>query len=226
MCVKVTVPDQLNLLIPDEVKEFGSSLEVAGRKERAGSLSSINILISPCGSSLRPPQNGCGAAPTQTDAGLDKAEKTRLEAAASFPLARTSSPTHSTLAPHRKSIGGVPSSPASTFSPFVASSVPHCRVQPPAEEKHDVGTPASRADSRCDRHGNRGEEQFLVGEDQMYPTLRSKSLNENPRKTKRREREETLHSSASVKDLASAFSGIAEVLRSTTETRVSDGGTP
>lgn len=222
-----------NLLIPDEVKEFGSSLEVSGQKERAHSLSNINILISPCSGSLRPPQNGCADAPTPMDAGLDwhPSEKVRLEAAASFPLVRSPSPTHSTLALHRKSIGGIFCSPAhqetaTTVTPFVDSSRSHCRVQPSAEDKQDAETTCSGSDNGHNRHSNKVEEEFLVGEDQMYPTLRSKSLNENPRKTKRKDRDEALHSSASVKDLVSAFSGITEVVQSRTESRVSERGTP
>lgn len=87
-------------------------------------------------------------------------------------------------------------------------------------------TAFSAAETGHNRHSNRVEEQFLVGEDQMYPTLRSKSLNENPRRMKRKEREETLPSSASVKDLVTAFSGITEALQSRMESGVSDGGTP
>ncbi|TWW67542.1 Transient receptor potential cation channel subfamily M member 1 [Takifugu flavidus] len=215
------------------VKEFGSSLEVSGRKERAHSLSNINILISPCSGSLSPPQNGCAEAPTQMNASQDwhSLEKVRLEAAASFPLVRSSSPTHGTLASHRKSIGGICCSPAhqetaTTVTPFVDSSGSRCRVQPSSEDKQDAETTCSGSDNGHNRHSNKVEEEFLVGEDQMYPTLRSKSLNENPRKMKRKERDEALHSSASVKDLVSAFSGITEVLQSRTESRLSDRGTP
>lgn len=86
-------------------------------------------------------------------------------------------------------------------------------------------TTSSRADTSYGRHSNKAEEQFLLGEDRMYPTLRSKSLSENPRKMKKKEGEETLQSSASVRDLVSAFSGITEVLQSRMEPRVSDGGT-
>lgn len=146
-------------------------------------------------------------------------EKVRLEAAASFPLVRSSSPTHSSLALHRKSIGDVFCSPAhqETATTVVDSSRSHCRVQPSAEDKPDAETTCSGSDNGHSHHSNKVEEEFLVGEDQMYPTLRSKSLNENPRKMKRKERDEALHSSASVKDLVSAFSGITEVLQSRTE---------
>ncbi|KAM7405570.1 hypothetical protein PAMP_000011 [Pampus punctatissimus] len=50
-------------------------------------------------------------------------------------------------------------------------------------------------------HGNRGEEEEQLLEDRMYPTLRSKSLNANPRKIK------TPRPAGSVSDLVSAFSG-------------------
>lgn len=174
------------------MKEFGSSLEVSGWKERAQSLSSINILISPCTSSLKPPQS-----PSQMEASLDKV---RLEAAASSP------PSSSSVALHG---GAFPS-------------LSDCRVQPPAEEEQGVETRSSTAGPSHSRHSNTTEVEFPVGEDQMYPTLRSKSWRENPRKTKKEEEEEKLQSSASLKDLASAFT---EVLQSRVEPRVSDGGT-
>ncbi|XP_040925996.1 transient receptor potential cation channel subfamily M member 1-like isoform X2 [Betta splendens] len=51
-------------------------------------------------------------------------------------------------------------------------------------------------------------ELLLVGEDRMYPTLRSKSLNTNPKKIKNRTKqcEESPRSAGSVKDLVSVFS--------------------
>ncbi|XP_070761394.1 transient receptor potential cation channel subfamily M member 1-like [Enoplosus armatus] len=77
-------------------------------------------------------------------------------------------------------------------------------------------------------HGNGGggepSEELLVGEDRMYPTLRSKSLNANPRKMKmkRRESKETPHSTGSVRDLVSAFSGGVEGTWSKIRSRDSD----
>ncbi|XP_070687197.1 transient receptor potential cation channel subfamily M member 1-like [Pempheris klunzingeri] len=76
-------------------------------------------------------------------------------------------------------------------------------------------------------HGNSGgesSEELLVVEDRMYPTLRSKSLNANPRKTrtKRKEDEETPRSTGSVQDLVSAFSGSVGGLQSRTQSRDSD----
>ncbi|XP_068446752.1 transient receptor potential cation channel subfamily M member 1-like [Clinocottus analis] len=61
-------------------------------------------------------------------------------------------------------------------------------------------------------HGGGEEEEELLGEDRMYPTLRSKSLNTNPRKmrTTKKESEETPRSAGSVRDLASAFSSAGE----------------
>lgn len=152
------------------MRTFGPSLEVGGWRDRAQSLSSINILVSPC-SSLGTPQSA-----VQMDTSLDKV---RLETAASLPLLNSSLT--------RKSLGGVFPSPAHP-------------VQPSAEDKQDVETMSSRADTSYRCHSNNTEEQFLVGDDRMYPTLRSKSLNENPRKTKRKD-EDTLRSSTSVRDL-------------------------
>lgn len=174
---------------------------MAGRRDRAQSLSGISVWLSPCGSSsLRPPES-------QADSGLDRV---RLEVAASLPLLGSASPScsSSSSALHRKSRGSVFPSPA---SPGPAATPP-CTAAPSAEDKQDVGTTSSRDDDSYSGRSNNTEEQFLVGEDQMYPTLRSKSLSENPRKTKKNERKETLQSSASVKDLLSAFRGATEVL--------------
>lgn len=179
-------------MLPEEVKESGSRLEEPGGRLRAQSLSSINILISPCSSSssLRPPQS-----PAHMDASLDKVP---VEAAASFPLLASSSATSSSLALHRKSLGSVLPSPAyqeakSAISSSTASRLSDPRLQPSAEEK-----PETRSSSR---HSNNPEEQFLVGEDQMYPTLRSKSWSENPRRVKKKEAEEVLQASSSLRDL-------------------------
>uniref|UniRef100_A0AAQ6IU29 Transient receptor potential cation channel, subfamily M, member 1a n=1 Tax=Anabas testudineus TaxID=64144 RepID=A0AAQ6IU29_ANATE len=70
-------------------------------------------------------------------------------------------------------------------------------------QKHVGGT----ADSN---HSNKeGEEssELLLGEDKMYPTLRSKSLNTNPRKTKTKmkQSEGMPHLTSSIRDLVSAF---------------------
>lgn len=64
-------------------------------------------------------------------------------------------------------------------------------------------------------HGNGGggraaaeEEELLMVEDRMYPTLRSKSLNTNPRKTRtKKEAGETPHSASSVTDLSGGAGG-------------------
>ncbi|XP_029283252.1 transient receptor potential cation channel subfamily M member 1-like [Cottoperca gobio] len=93
-----------------DMKEFGLTLEVRGLRERTQSLSNVDILISPCASDLRPPPTA-----DLTDANAEKlAEKTRLEAAASFPLERSKvtqylvSPTlSSSPSANRKSISSI-----------------------------------------------------------------------------------------------------------------------
>lgn len=61
--------------------------------------------------------------------------------------------------------------------------------------------------NRSNKEKEELSELLLVGEDQMYPTLRSKSLNTNPRKirTKMKRSEELPRTAASVRDLVSVF---------------------
>lgn len=249
-----------NFLVAGEVKEYGSTLEVRGPKDRTQSLSNVDILISPCDpphTDPASPQSG------PTDASEQRpAEKTQLEAAASFPLERSKvtqrspSPTLS-ISPssNKKSISSVICSPtpqdqqgAPSQNPPASQrvsrspSMPGCRVLPSSversqddETKQEVeeGTSGPSGGEQVDdtansHHGNKrggesSEEELLLGEDKMYPTLRSKSLNTNPRKMRtKKEGEETLRSSGSVKDLVSAFSRSAGGLRSRTRSRDSD----
>ncbi|XP_044056536.1 transient receptor potential cation channel subfamily M member 1-like isoform X2 [Siniperca chuatsi] len=236
-----------------DVKELRSTLEVRGLKDRTQSLSNVNILISPCVPDHRPPHT-CPASPQSdtTDANMEKpAEKTRLEAAVSFPLERSkvtqylSSPILSgSPSSNRKSINSIVYSPvhqdqeeATSLNPpgsqqtFRSPSMPHWGVHPSPRvtvEKSGGNETKQEVEERTSglsdgeqggeivdsNHGNRGggepSEDLLVGEDRMYPTLRSKSLNTNPRKTrtKRKESEEMPCSTASVGDLVSAFSGV------------------
>ncbi|XP_034437265.1 transient receptor potential cation channel subfamily M member 1a [Hippoglossus hippoglossus] len=211
-----------------EVKEFGSTLEVKGLKDRTQSQSNVDILISPCDPDLRPthPQPASPQVdPTDTD--VEKPpERSRLEAVASFPLETSkvteylSSPTLSgTASSSRKSISSTVYSPAHqvqdaavSFTPQEASAVTE-ESGGGTEPKQEVEHPglSDGEQTSVDNHGNgEGEESselLLLGEDRMYPTLRSKSLNVNPRKTRKKEGEETPRSASSVRDLVSAFSG-------------------
>ncbi|XP_051234067.1 transient receptor potential cation channel subfamily M member 1a isoform X3 [Dicentrarchus labrax] len=182
----------------------GSTLEVRAPKETQ-SLSNVDILISPCAPDHRTPHTS--HVPPQsdpTDANMEKpAEKTQLEAASSFPLER--SKVYSSSLTHRKSISGC--SPAHQQA---CPSMPRCLAdnRPGKENKQEVEEEQG-GDVVESRHGNgEGEEpsEMLVAEDRMYPTLRSKSLNANPRKTRKKESEETPRSAGSVKDLVSVFS--------------------
>lgn len=62
--------------------------------------------------------------------------------------------------------------------------------------------------SHFNREGGEWSELLLVGENRMYPTLRSKSLNTNPRKMrmKMKQSEVMPHLAGSVRDLVSVFS--------------------
>lgn len=224
---------ELHFLFPGEMKEFGSRLEVAGRKERTQSLSNIDILISPCDSNLRSPWTHPGSSQTHIDFIVDKvAEKTGLETAVSFPLWRSTSPTLSPSPLHRKSISSIFYTPThyhqegtTTGIPFRVSNMPDSGAQPSAadsESKQEEERTSSGTDSGVS-HGS-GEE-LQMGEDWMYPTLRSKSLNANPRKIKKTEGDETLRTTGSVNDLVATFSGTTGGLRARTKSRNTDWGT-
>uniref|UniRef100_UPI0037E8BFB7 transient receptor potential cation channel subfamily M member 1-like n=1 Tax=Semicossyphus pulcher TaxID=241346 RepID=UPI0037E8BFB7 len=227
-----------------DVKEFGSTLEVSGRKERAQSLSNVDILISLCD------PHTCPASPTSDSTGAKPAEKTRLEAAVSFPLERSkftqylSSPSLSGSSSNRKSISSF--DPSSCLTPHGSKPASRSHSMPPGgvkpslrvtvekdggdetkQEAEDRTSPSSDGEQegelRDGKHGDEEEEEeeLLLGEDRLYPTLRSKSLNINPRKTraKRKEVEETPRSASSVKDLVSAFSEGTEGVRPRTRSK-------
>lgn len=248
-------------LLSGDVKEFGSTLDVRGLKGRTQSQSNVDILISPCDPNRRPPHT-CPASPQseQTEANMEKpAEKTRLEAAASFPLERSkvtqylSSPTLSGSLSSTKSISSIVYSPAhqdqgdatSLNPPWLTAGLQisqHASLGSPPlpqsggdESKQEVEDRTSRPSEELQggemvgsKHGNGGEEgpseELLLGEDRMYPTLRSKSMNTNPRKTrtKRKENEEMPRSTGSVRDLVSAFRGGVVGPRSSSRSRDSD----
>lgn len=208
-----------SLSVSGEVAEFGLTLEVRKPRDRTQSLSNVDILISPCDPDNRlnsttapPPSEQTGEEPWE--AGPDRpVEKSRLEAAVSFPLERSkvmqylSSPTLSgSPTSNRKSISSTIYSPAHQNQEGTTSSPTMTIEQSGAETSQEADE--SRMDSN---HGNGSSEepteQLLLGEDRMYPTLRSKSLNTNPRKTRVKKNEETPRSASSVKDLVSAFSG-------------------
>uniref|UniRef100_A0A3Q3VXZ3 Uncharacterized protein n=1 Tax=Mola mola TaxID=94237 RepID=A0A3Q3VXZ3_MOLML len=216
--------------VSGEVKEFDSSLEVKGWKDRTQSLSNIDILVSLCDP---------GSGTHQTDAILDKpAEKNRLEAVVSFPLGRTSSPNlSSSPSSHRKSISNIVYSPIGQDQEGVARGISsgshktpvpsmlHCAVHP--SDTSEIKRETERTSNQPDgdegddavdsHHGNEEGEELLV-EDRMYPTLRSKSLNVNTR-TRRKEGEDATRSAGGIKDLVSAFSRVSGEPQSRTRTR-------
>ncbi|CAJ1049981.1 transient receptor potential cation channel subfamily M member 1-like [Xyrichtys novacula] len=230
-----------------EVKEFGPTLEVTGRKERAQSLSNVDILISFCDPNTSP-------ASPKTDS--REGEKSPLEATMSFPLERSkftqylSSPSLTSTPSPRKSSFGSSQEGVTSLSPHGSPKpASRSRSMPPGGAKPSPRVTRKKSESdeakpeEEDRtsqpsdgdhgagesnHGDRGEEkkeeELLLDEDRLYPTLRSKSLNINPKKTrtKRKEAEETPRSASSVKDLVSAFSGGTEGVRSRTRSRDSD----
>ena len=200
------------------MKEFGSTLEVKGLKDRTQSQSNVDILISPCDPDLRPPHTQPASPQVDlTDTDVEKPpEKSRLEAVASFPLETSKVTTSSS----RKSISSIVYSPAQqlqdaalSLTPQKASAVTEESGTEPKQEVEHPGLSDGEqgGETSVDNHGNgEGEESselLLLGEDRMYPTLRSKSLNVNPRKTRKKEGEETLRSASSIRDLVSVFSG-------------------
>ncbi|XP_019118536.1 transient receptor potential cation channel subfamily M member 1 [Larimichthys crocea] len=208
-----------------DVKEFGSTLEVRGRKERTQSLSSIDIRISPCDLDQRPDL----PRPTspQPDLPDGNVEKTRLEAAASFPLERSKvtqySPTCST---HRKSISspthqdqGQGQDQEGSQQTSGSPSMPHSSVEGSMGDKNKQEMDEETFGPSDNHHGNsEGEEPSE--EDRMFPTLRSKSLNANPSKTRtKKDGEEMQRAAGSVKDLVSVFSEGSGGPRSRTRTR-------
>lgn len=253
----------LCFLFSGEVKEFGSTLVVRGLKERTQSLSNVNILISPCDPDQRPSHSRPASPQCDTsDAHVEKpAEKSRLEAAVSFPLERSmvtqyssSLTLSSSPSSNRKSVSSIIYSPSHQdqegatslihpgseqvfrpdqwgVHPSPTASVEKSKddeTKQEAEERMSRPSDGERRRETVDsHHGNRqGEEpseELLVGEDRMYPTLRSKSLNANPRKTRaKKEGEATPRSAGSVTDLVSAFSGSTGGPRSRTRFRDSD----
>ncbi|XP_075939281.1 transient receptor potential cation channel subfamily M member 1a [Anarhichas minor] len=184
--------------ITGDVKEFRSTLEVRGLKSRTRSLSNVDILIFPCDPDRRhPPTPGATASPQSdvTDANVEKpVEKTQLGS---------------------RRASGSPSMPHLGVHSSLRVTVKKNKgdeTKPETEERST--TPEQGGETVDHTHGNRGgeeeeEEELLVVEDRMYPTLRSKSLNANPRRmrTKKKKSEETSHSAGSVRDLVSAFSG-------------------
>ncbi|KAM3626264.1 uncharacterized protein V6R79_025949 [Siganus canaliculatus] len=192
-----------------EVKEFGSTLDVRGPRDRTQSLSNVDILISPCDAEL-----ASSPQPDRTDGGV---EKSRLEAVVSFPLERSKVAQYSAnpnLTPsHRKSDGSITYSPAHQDQgegPALTASTTEAEQEPEdswsgtsqaVDGRHgDAGGEAVDG-----RHGDAGEEEQSE-EDRKYPALRSKSLNANPRTARAKDGEGTPRSSSSVKDLVSAFS--------------------
>ncbi|XP_028257134.1 transient receptor potential cation channel subfamily M member 1-like isoform X2 [Parambassis ranga] len=198
---------------------FGSTLEVQGLKDRTQSLSNVDILISPCDSTHVGPFE---ADPLDTDT----LEKSRLKSTASFPLERSkvtqylsSSNLSSSHSTKTKSISRVLYSPTQqhqqgattlSFSTAPIVTVETGGVEESKQKEVDksmLTAEEHEAETVDGNHGNSEAEELLVGEDRLYPTLRSKSLNTNPRKTRmKKKEEETLRLAGSVKDLVSAFS--------------------
>lgn len=197
--MKVNGYPLFELLFLGELKDFCSALEVQGLKDTQ-SLSNVDILISPCDPDVKSPKICSKDKPV---------EKGRLEAAVSFPLER-SKVTQYLSSP---SLISSPSSNKKYGSNIIYS--PDQQDQNWATELTSKESKEELDETKLQSHEQEGqnknaeeEEELLVGEDQMYPTLRSKSLNANPRKMrKKKEDEETPRTASSVKDLVSAFSG-------------------
>lgn len=147
----------------------------AGGKNRTQSLSNVDIFISPCDPDHKHPHT-CPSPPQVDQKGDGLPQKSRLEAAVSLRLDRSRVMQHS-LSPN---LGRRKSTSSIACSPGL--------------QEQERGN-----------YGNSEEEGLLVDEGRMYPTLRSKSLSTNPRKTRRQEDEEKPRMASSVKDLVSVF---------------------
>lgn len=246
------------------VKESNrSTLEVTQHKKRTPSISSVDILISPCEPHQKPDERAPDQAisrPVTSETTLEKtevvSEKPKLVAAVSYPLERKavkylSSPT---LSESGRSMSSIVYNPVdqdkevnwATFttaeqgakSPSMPrwgacfeykvhpSHLPKVTVVKSGgtgettefdfEEKiprpSQQGAATSDTNQANEEKDPSDEHLLLVAEDQMYPTLRSKSLNTNPRRgrIKNKESEEKPRSASSVRDLVAAFSGTAE----------------
>ncbi|XP_035991641.1 transient receptor potential cation channel subfamily M member 1 isoform X2 [Fundulus heteroclitus] len=193
-----------------DIKDLVSTLEVGGLRDRTQSLSNVDILISPCDSSTSSTLPAAGL----KEADFNKSsQKSRLEAVSSFPLEKGkvsqlfSSPTLDS----RMSIS------TDVCSPTQQEGL-HSLTGPQAMKEKDggekEGSKLPGQELKGDQDEEEEEEELLVVKDRMYPALRSKSLNTNPRKarTKKQEEEEKPRSSGSVKDLVSVFRGGQEAL--------------
>ncbi|KAJ8247905.1 hypothetical protein GJAV_G00251900 [Gymnothorax javanicus] len=91
-----------------------------------------------------------------------------------------------------------------------------CPISPEQAEPAELKVPVSKATSPsrvAKKESKMGEQTLntdhLLDEDRMYPSLRSKSLNTNPRKLKQTQDSfETPRAAKSVKDIAGAFGGL------------------
>ncbi|XP_038162514.1 transient receptor potential cation channel subfamily M member 1-like isoform X2 [Cyprinodon tularosa] len=189
------------------LKDLVSTLEVGGVRDRAQSLSNVDILISPCdlSSSSTPPHEGL------TGAALNKSSlKGQLEAVPSFPVER-SKVTTSLSSPRQDGEKSVSSIICSPMEHEWLDRPPSAQVIKGNDRAGEEGSEVPGQESLGETVvGDQDEEeQLLVSEDRIYPALRSKSLNTNPTKTrtKRQEQEEKPRSASSVKDLVSVFRG-------------------
>lgn len=209
--MKVNGYPLFELLFLGELKEFCSALEAQGLKDTQ-SLSNVDILISPCDPDIKSPKI-CSISPQRDSADTNKdkpIEKGRLEAAVSFPLERSkvtqylSSPTlSSSPSSNKKYVSNIIYSPGQHDQNWATELTSK-------ESKEELDETKLQSHEQEGQNNNaEEEEELLVGEDQMYPTLRSKSLNANPRKMRKKKKvdEETPRTASSVKDLVSAFSG-------------------
>ncbi|XP_016888202.1 transient receptor potential cation channel subfamily M member 1 [Cynoglossus semilaevis] len=201
-----------------DVKEFPSTLEVEGPRGRAQSLSHVNILISSCDSDLKPTH--CRPASllldlTDSDVEKNPPEKTSLDAAASFPLVTPKI----TRCPSSLSLSSSPSSNRKSAGCFLPDLTPQDQNgrtsmmkttgREGATETTQVGGEARSSEGHQESETVQERTEPQESEDEehrMYPTLRSKSLNTNPRKTRMKEDTVVSRSSSSVRDLVSVFS--------------------
>ncbi|XP_078800307.1 transient receptor potential cation channel subfamily M member 1 isoform X2 [Oryzias latipes] len=188
-----------------DLKESSAALDAGALRDRTQSLLvSPDIRISLCDPDRRPPHSSPGT-PQATDDD-QSTKKSPLEATVSYPLEKTRVTQYLSSLPMntRNSVSSIiftppqqdQESPTNLFTAPVTVG-----RNKSAEQESNLPTVKHQNEALDGNYGKK-EEQELLGEGRMYPTMRSMSLNQrHPRK----EDDNKPRSAGSVKNLASAF---------------------
>uniref|UniRef100_A0A8C8DZK4 Transient receptor potential cation channel, subfamily M, member 1a n=1 Tax=Oryzias sinensis TaxID=183150 RepID=A0A8C8DZK4_9TELE len=192
-------------LCSDDLKESSAALDAGALRDGTQSLLvSPDIRISLCDPDRRPPHSS-PTNPQATD--VDQStKKSPLEATVSYPLERSRVTQYLSSLPMntRNSVSSIIFTPPQQDqeSPTNLFTAPVTVGRNKSAEQESNLPTVKHKDEALDGNYGKKEEQELLGEDRMYPTMRSKSLNQrHPRK----EDDDKPRSAGSVKNLASAF---------------------